>query len=548
MTGPRRPFRWLAVGVILASACLLASWPAGPAGAQQSDADVLVAEAILAYDARRYEAALEALGRALALDPNHVDALYYTGLARIALGQRDAAVEALERARALRPDDEAVRYQLGVVYFSLGRYERAQPLLEESFARTPRLESLGYYVGFMRYRNKDYQGSLEAFRAGTTTDPNIEQLTHFYSGLALAIMGLPERAAGEIAEALRLQPASPLTGPAERLRDTVVAAREEERRFRLEVRVGGFYDDNVSVIPRETPDPLVQALRNQRHTSPGWLGSLRGDYSFLRIGGFEGTATYSVFTTQNSDLNQFSLVDHLGGLGASYRGLLETPLGVLPYQATVQYTYDFLTLGGDEFVTRHTVSPSVVLVENRHNATAFQLRYQQKRFARSPNPIQAEKRDGSAYMAGILHIARFAGDRHLLKIGYQADWDFTQGGNLAYFGNRVLAGFQVTFPWAKPFADLRLNYDFDVHLRDYRNFHTLLPVSAANTTARFDAEFTHIVRLTYPLTDNLPFLPPGKIPGTLFLSLDFQAILADSKFDVFSFHRNVGSLSIIWAY
>lgn len=528
-----------------------------PAAAQQEEADVLVAQAVLAYEEKRYQDALAALQEALQADPENTDALYYTGLVRVALGQPEQAVEALEKARALHPADEAIQFQLGVVYFSLSKYDQAVPLLEAVFEKSPKLDGLGYYVGFMRYRTKNYQGALRAFRAGASADPNIQQLTLFYSGLALGILGLPERAAGEIAEAMRLAPASPLTGPAERLRESVGGARERERPYHLEVRVGGFYDDNVSVIPQDSPDPLIRGflsggsffpgLRNQKHTSPGWLSSFRADYSFLRLGALEATASYSLFSNQNNDINRFSIVDNMGALGATYRGGWESPFGVLPYQGAVQYSYDYLTLNGDEFVTRHTVSPFFTLVEGEQNVTSLQFRYQHKRYASSPNPIQAEKRDGSNYMAGFLHIVRFEGDKHLVKAGYQLDYDFTQGANFVYFGNRFLAGGQYTLPWEKPFANLRLSYDFDVHLRRYRNFNTTLPLLSPNTKPREDNEFTHVLRLVYPLSGNVPFLSE-KIPGTLSLSADFQASIAKSNMEVFTYNRNVVSLSLIWSY
>ena len=51
----------------------------------------------------------------------------------------------------------------------------------------------------------------------------------FYSGLTLAILGLPEQAVAEVDAALRLQTGSSLTGPAERIRDTLASARDAER-------------------------------------------------------------------------------------------------------------------------------------------------------------------------------------------------------------------------------------------------------------------------------------------------------------------------------
>ncbi len=538
-------------GVAVLGAVLVLTLLAGPARAQQAEAEVFTAQAIVAYEEKRYEDALTALRQALELDPNNVDALYYTGLARTALGRLDEAAAALEQARTRDPKDEAILFQLGVIYFSLGKYDQAQPLLEQIFAVKPTLESLGYYVGFMRYRKKDYQGALRAFRAGSTADPDIQQLTRFYTGLALGVLGLPERAAAEIEQALRLQPASPLTGPAERLMEAIVTARGKERRFRAEVRVGGFFDDNVSVIPTKSNDPTAQTLRHPKHESPGWMSALRLDYAFLRVGALEATVTYSFFTTYNHNLPAFNIVDHLGGLGATYRGTV----GAFPYQLAFQYTYDFLTLrtprcdsGDCEFVQRNTIVPVATLVENPNNLTALQLRFQNKEFSHDTNIPREEKRDGNNWMGGLTHLLRFEGDKHLLKLGYQWDLDDTEGHgpsrgrNFSYFGHRVLAGGQYTLPW----AGLRLKYDFDVHLREYRHRNTLLPVTAPGTKERFDTEFTHIVGFVLPLPT---LLPKNFLEGSsLSLTGDYQRSDARSNLDVFDFTRNVITVSLVWSY
>lgn len=503
------------------------------ARAQVAEAQVYVARGILAYEEKRYEEALSALAEALRLDPNNVDALYYTGLANIALKRFDRAVEALEQARRRQPEDLGILFQLGALYFGLQRYDEAQPLLERVFAVNPRLESLGYYVGFMRYRKRDYQGALRAFRQGTSVDPNVQQLTRFYTGLALGVLGLPVQAAAEIEEALRLQPASPLTGPAERLRGAVVAVREAERRFRGELRLGGFFDDNVPVNPDRSDDPLVQVLRRRRQESSGELGALRVDYTFFRHGAFDAIATYSFFTTYNNDLPSFNVMDHLGALSASYRG----ELAGRPVQAGLQYAYDFLTLGGDEFVQRHTVTASAAVLWSARHLTAVQLRYQRKDFANDENIPPEEKRDADNYLAGFTHVFRFDGDRHFLRLGYQFDWDDTEAGhgrgrNLAYVGHRVLAGAQYTLPW----RGIRLRYDFDIHFRNYLHRHTLLPVTAPGTRERADAEQTHALGFTVPL------------PWNLWLSGDVLAIYSRSNLDVFTYHRRVYSLTLGWSF
>ena len=98
----------------------------GPAAAQQSEADVFVAQAILAYDARRYDEALALLKDALAQDPKNVEALYYSGLVLMAQQKTEQAVEVLEKARALAPRDQSILFLLGVAYFALERYDQAE--------------------------------------------------------------------------------------------------------------------------------------------------------------------------------------------------------------------------------------------------------------------------------------------------------------------------------------------------------------------------------------------------------------------------------------
>ncbi len=499
-----------------------------PASAQQSVADVFVAQAILAYDDKHYDDALRLLREALQEDPNHVEALYYTGLVHLAQRRPDLAVEPLEKARARAPQDLSTLFQLGVAYFVQEQYDKAEPLLTQVFEQRPQTDSLGYYVGFMRYRKKDYQGALRAFAAGTSSDPNIQQLMRFYSGLALAILGLPERAAAEVEEALRLQPTSALTGPAERLRETILAARGRERRFRAELRLGVLYDTNVAVLPEPSHDPTAESLRIAKRKSPGELAAARLEYSWLRTGPWEASLAYTFFRIQNVDLPKFNITNHLFATSAFYRGAV----AAMPYQLGAQYAFDFLTLGGDLFLSRHTGTLSATLVENSHNLTTFQARLQNKDFENDGDVPRQEVRDANNWMVGLVHLFRFQEDKHFIKVGYQFDVENADGRNFRYLGHRYLAGGQYTLPW----GDTRLIYDMDLHLRNYRQPHTLLPIVAPGTRERRDDELTHTFRVEQPL------------PHRLTLALEYQAIIARSNLPVFSFNRNVYSLTLAWQY
>ena len=497
--------------------------------AQTTEADVYVAQGVLDFDDRRYDEAMANFRKAVEIEPDHVEALYYMGVVHMAQRRPEEAVKFLERARLKAPTDTSVAYQLGLAYFAQQQYDRALPLLEEVFRTNPTQDSLGYYVGFMRYRNKDYRGAVQAFRAGRSSDPEIQQLSRFYTGLALAVLGLPAQASAEVEQAMSLAPSSALTGPAERLRDTLVAARQQERRLSAEVRFGVFYDDNVAVIPNPTgtsKEPLVAALRRAGSSSSGELAGVRADYIFYRDERIDATIGYSFFATYNNELPSFNVMDHLGSLGATYK----TSLWSMPAQVGVNYTYDALFLDQDLFVQRHTGALIGAVAEDDINLTQVFFRIQDKDFsAGSPKP---EDRDAKNYMIGFLHLFRFAQDKHLIKLGFQQDWEYADGRHYSYNGQRIQAGAMYTLPWWA----LRAKWDFDVHFRQYSNTNLFLPTTRPGDMSRRDQEVNNIFRLELPL------------PHSLTLSGEYLLTHNRSNLQVFDYSRSVLSLILSWSY
>lgn len=520
-----------------AVALVLALWlgAAVTAIAQTTEADVYVAQAIVEIDDKKYDDALLNLKKALEINPDHVEALYYTGVVYSAQRKPAEAVPLLEKARAKAPTDPAIAYQLGLAYFAQQQYDRARPLFEEVFKTNPDLDGLGYYTGFLRYRSKDYRGALTALRAGRSSDPEIQQLTRFYTGLTLGVLGMSQAAAAEVDQALRLAPGTPLVGPAERLRDTIVAARQAERRLSAEVRVGVIYDDNVDVrpLPRNR-EPVVADLRTHRHESFGELLGARAEYIWWKTDEWQSTIGYSFFGTYNDEIPKFNVTNHLGSLGVSRR----VSFGDLPGVLSAQYAWDTIALEGDEFLTRNTVTLSAAVVEGSMNLTQVFGRYQNKDFTRETDrvpiaqAVRQENRSANNWMAGFLHFVRFAQDKHFVKAGWQIDYDDTDGADYEYLGHRFSLGGQYTLPW----RGIRLKYDFDAHIREYSNVNAVFPTYAPRTKKRADEEITNVLRAELPL------------PRNLTLAAEYQNTRDHSNLEVFDYKRNVISLVLSWTY
>ena len=503
------------------------------AAAQQAEADVLLAQATLAYDDRQYDKALQLLNRVLDLEPRNARASYYKGLVFLAQEKPELAAPAFEDAYTIQPRDLFIRYQLGVTYFLLKEYDKADPILSEVFTEQPNLEAVGFYVGFLRYRQKSYSEALAAFSKNQTTDPNIRQLNGFYKGLTLGVLGLSDRAVAELDEASKIETSEPFSGPVQRMRDTLTTARATERRFRAEVGMGGFYSDNVALNPDSSNDPFAESLRSRSTTSPGLMASAYGEYSWFRSGPAEATASYNFFQTVNLNdgLSRYNIEDHQVGLAGYYRGTV----GAMPYQGGVSYAYDYLLLGQDAFMSRHTPTLFGSLIESANHMTTGVFRFQDKTFYRDADVttrFPADQRDALNWMGGFTHAFRFQEDRHLLSVGYQYDVEDAQGSNFSYSGNRLLLGGLYTLPWGQT----RLRYDYQVHWRDYRSPNTTFPTLSPGTTVRDDTEQIHFARIEKPLPNNFT------------VSLQYQRIQNDSNLAVYAFTQNIFYLVTTWVY
>jgi hypothetical protein len=118
-----------AIGLVLWCSIIWRATQGSIAEAQAlPEATIYVDRAVIAYEEKRYDEALQELQEALRLDPENVDALYYQGLVYVALNRIAEAQAAWEKARALRPTDRDVAFQLGTLYFSREQYEQAEPL------------------------------------------------------------------------------------------------------------------------------------------------------------------------------------------------------------------------------------------------------------------------------------------------------------------------------------------------------------------------------------------------------------------------------------
>lgn len=284
---------------------------------------------------------------------------------------------------------------------------------------------------------------------------------------------------------------------------------------------------------------LVDEFRARRTNSPGTIATVNAEYSFLRREGLESSVSYSFLQTSNyaGALDRFNIQSHQPGLHGYYR----TTLADMPFQLGLDYTYDYVFLDLNGFLSRHSPTLSATLVEPStivpvlgtvgHMTTALG-RYQKKNFFGEFDPrFPSEQRDGFNQMVGLFHSFRFANDRTVLRLGYEYDVERTEGTSFSYNGHRFEVGLQVRLPW-----ELQAGYTFSTHFRDYQNPQTLFLDKDGALSRRNDTQYDHLIQLTKTLGEHW------------LVTAQFSHTNAVSNVAIYDYTKNVATGLVTWVY
>jgi tetratricopeptide (TPR) repeat protein len=151
-------------------------------------AETLVLQAEAHEGLGRHAQALEAVDRALKLDPEHVPALIYKATLLMTEGQSQAAVPILEHALRIHPHDGTARFKLSQAYSQVGDVEHAAEqtrLMEESrklerefvdlhgqVAADTKSAELRYQLGMLARKLHKPDLARMWLRAAVALDPN----------------------------------------------------------------------------------------------------------------------------------------------------------------------------------------------------------------------------------------------------------------------------------------------------------------------------------------------------------------------------------------
>ncbi len=201
----------------VASMVLLCALAAAPVRARASERSETDNEAkryfrlgTLQFEQGKTKEAIEAIDKALKLNPRYDEAYYYLGFIYMQQSQPAQAIKALKRAVKLNPYYTEAHNQLGLAYRDQGKYKKAmtqfEAALDDKAYRAP--EKIHLNIGYLHLKEGKPAEAIPSFQRAVALNPNY---LRGILGLAAAYRasGQPDLAAKEYRRVVELGPDTP---------------------------------------------------------------------------------------------------------------------------------------------------------------------------------------------------------------------------------------------------------------------------------------------------------------------------------------------------
>jgi len=169
--------------------------------------DALLQQALGCYQAGDMAAAERLVRDVLARDPDRPAAHHFLGVLALGDGRVDLAIASISRAIRLRPNEAQCHSNLGNALLAAGRLAEAEASYREALRLAPDMAPVHHNLGALLVQLGRLEDAAGAYRAAAELQPDSSD-AHVNLGNVLADLGRLAEAEAEYREALRLAPQS----------------------------------------------------------------------------------------------------------------------------------------------------------------------------------------------------------------------------------------------------------------------------------------------------------------------------------------------------
>ena len=495
---------------------------------EHKEYDFALAKGLYLYNQGRYREAERYLKEALSVKPGDQTSGYYLGLTSLRLQRYREAEEQFREVLRRHPDHARAHMGLGMALYHQDRYREASTELTIA-ERTLKDDPLLYdYAGLAAAEQQSYEQASDKFLRAGKLDPELASDARYQRGATLHSQRKFQQATAEFRSAVEggtavaAQQAPPPTAAPSQL---------PSKRWSATYGLSLQYDSNVVLLPGGST--LPNGISHKDDFVTALAGSY--EYRFLQTDTWTIGAGGGLFTNFHARLSDFNVFDLAPTL------YVERRLGSA--QLRLQYTLDYVTVGGDAYLLSNAIQPTLTIPESERTYTQAFFRYQNKDFKSFRDdelgaPVN-QTRDANNYMLGAMQYWRFPDNRGYVRGGYIFDTDQTgsedgpttpgvpTSADWQYTGHRLSTGIAY-----QPLAATTLQLAFDYYRQNYSNPNSFSP----DGTVRKD----NIYQLTGTVVRD--------IRSWLWLALQYSYTRDQSNVDAFNYTRNIISLTVGGAF
>ncbi|HYB12843.1 MAG TPA: CDC27 family protein [Myxococcota bacterium] len=511
------------------------------ATASADDLSALRSRAESLASSGRCEEALEVIAKAGA--PDDAKLALLAGQCQIRLKRYADAESSLEHARDLDPNLPHVDLSLGIARYHAGDFDGAREALAAARAKGESSAELDLYDGLLLLQRADAKDAALALDRARISDPGVEPVASFYSGLAWSSVDDRTHARESLQRVIQEAPGTPWAEAAQRaLKD--IDNRSPRKWLRMSV--GAEYDTNVALLGYGVV--LPQGISHQGDVRAVWWADAGAEV--FRTENWAGGVRAHYYGNAQGTLHQFNEEYPGAGFWLDHRVDERTSM-------RLEYDYGYAWVGGaDPYLSGNTATFSVIRNWGEPGTTVVSTEavWNNYFFPLTQIPVQGSPgancmiecapvglntassldADGFGATTGFDHAIPLGWNGTIVNAGYRYQFYNSEGSEWKFSGHELHLGVHTDLPF-----EVRL-YVWGTYT--YRPFEN--PSVFPNSSALRQAQIQNTAYQQNPFNrrDNVYQVEVGlerKITDWLSVSVRYNYLDNDSNTDVYRYTRQI---------